>query len=98
MQVKVAGDMDVLKRDLAGEAKISSRGAVNLPAHALREIGWKHGDHVLVEVVGSDQIVLTRKPENLVDFFAGCLTHLYPDPKDTRQFLDEERASWEEFD
>ena len=29
-----------------------------------------------------------------VDLFAGGLTHLYPDPDDTRRFLAEERASW----
>jgi len=34
----------------------------------------------------------------IVDFFAECLTHLYPNPDDTRRFLDEERASWDEFD
>src|SRR6266536_50327 len=90
--------MDVLKRHLAGEAKISARGAVNLPAHALREVGWKHGDRVFVEIVDEDLIVLTRRPEDVVEFFAGCLTHLYPDPDDTRRFLDEERASWDEFD
>lgn len=90
--------MDNVKLQLAGEAKISARGAVNLPAQVLREVGWKHGDRVWIEIVRDDQIVLTKKPEDIVEFFAGCLTHLYPDPEDTRRFLDEERASWEEFD
>jgi len=37
-------------------------------------------------------------PGGLTDFFAGCLTHLYPSHEDTMRFLDEEHASWEEFD
>ena len=35
---------------------------------------------------------------SIVDFYAGRLTHLYPDPEDTRRFLEEGRASWDEFD
>ena len=87
-----------MKIEAAGQVKISARGAVNLPARVLRELGWQHGDELFVEVVDGDQIVLSRRPDDIVEYFAGCLTHLYPDPEDTRKFLDEERASWEEFD
>jgi len=34
----------------------------------------------------------------IVDFFPGCLTHLYPSHEDTIPFIEEERASWEELD
>lgn len=87
-----------MKPGIAGEARISARGAVNLPARMLRDVGWKHGDRLFVEVVDGERIVLSRRPENIVDFFAGCLTHLYPDPEDTRRFLQEERDSWKELD
>jgi AbrB family looped-hinge helix DNA binding protein len=87
-----------MKLQIVGEAKISARGAVNLPARALREIGWKHGDHVVVEIVDEERIILSRRPDDIVEHFAGSLTHLYPSPEDTQRFLDEERASWNEFD
>lgn len=90
--------MKILKLQTAGEAKISPRGAVNLPAKLLREMGWKHGDRVLIEVMGDDSIVLARKPESLADSLAGRLTHLFPGGEDTQRFLDEERASWDELD
>jgi AbrB family looped-hinge helix DNA binding protein len=87
-----------MKLHLIGEARISARGAVNLPARALREVGWNHGDQVMVEVVDDDRIVLTRRPEDIVDHFAGSLTHLFPNHEDTLRFLEEERASLDEFD
>ena len=87
-----------MKLQIIGEAKISARGAVNLPARALREVGWKHGDQVVVEIVDDDRIVLKKRPEDIVDHFAGSLTHLFPSHEDTLRFLDEERASWDEFD
>jgi AbrB family looped-hinge helix DNA binding protein len=87
-----------MKVESAGEAKISARGAVNLPAKVLREIGWKYGDHVVVDIIDDEQIVLTRKPESLADALAGRLGHLFPSPEENRRFLDEERASWDERD
>jgi bifunctional DNA-binding transcriptional regulator/antitoxin component of YhaV-PrlF toxin-antitoxin module len=90
--------MKVTKLDHAGEVKISPRGAVNLPAKVLREVGWEHGDRLWVTIVDRDQIVLSKRPEDIVEYFAGALTHLYPDPEDTRRFLAEERASWDDFD
>ncbi len=35
---------------------------------------------------------------SIADYYAGCLTHLYPDPEDTRRFLDELRADWDELE
>ena len=83
-------------RDLVGEATITGRGAVNLPARALRSTGWKRGDRLFVELVDDEVLILSRRPEPIADAFAGKLTHLFPDPEDTRRFLAEERASWNE--
>lgn len=82
----------------AGQVKISARGAVNLPARVLRELGWQHGDDLFVEITGEDHLVLTRRPENIVDELAGRLTHLFPNHEDNLRFIDEERASWNELD
>jgi bifunctional DNA-binding transcriptional regulator/antitoxin component of YhaV-PrlF toxin-antitoxin module len=87
-----------MKLHSVSDVKISARGAVNLPAKLLREVGWKHGDDLWAQIVDGEQIVLTKRPDDIVEYFAGCLTHLYPDPDDTRRFLQEERASWDEFD
>ena len=90
--------MNVMKLESAGEVKISPRGAVNLPAKVLREIGWQHGDRLFVEVLDDERILLSRKPASLADALAGRLGHLFPSPEENRRFLDEERASWDEFD
>jgi bifunctional DNA-binding transcriptional regulator/antitoxin component of YhaV-PrlF toxin-antitoxin module len=87
-----------MKLQVAGEAKISPRGAVSLPARLLRDIGWKHGDSLFIEVLDEDFVLLSRKPASLAKALAGRLTHLFPGGDDTRRFLDEERAGWEEFD
>ena len=81
-------------RELLGEVTISGRGVVNLPARALRSAGWHAGDHLIVELVDDTMMILFKRPEAIADAFAGRLTHLFPDPEDTRQFLREERASW----
>lgn len=79
---------------LLGEVTISGRGVVNLPARALRTTGWQAGDRLFVQLIGDDVLVLVRRPEDIAEAFAGRLTHLYPDPDDTRRFLAGERASW----
>jgi bifunctional DNA-binding transcriptional regulator/antitoxin component of YhaV-PrlF toxin-antitoxin module len=81
-------------RTLVGEVTISGRGVVNLPARALRRTGWQRGDRLFVELVDDDLLILSKRPERIADAFAGRLTHLFPDPEDTRRFLAEERASW----
>ncbi len=35
---------------------------------------------------------------DIADLLAGRLTHLYPDPEETRRFLAQERASWDVLD
>lgn len=90
--------MKMTKSESAAEAKISPRGAVNLPARVLREVGWQHGDDLFIDVLDDDRILLSRKPESLAEALAGRLTHLFPGGEDTRRFLDEERASWMEFE
>ena len=87
-----------MKLQVAGEAKISPRGAVNLPAKVLREVGWEHGDSLFVEVLDDDFVLLSRKPASLAKALSGRLTHLFPGGEDTQRFLDEERAGWETFD
>ena len=81
-------------RALLGEITVSGRGVVNLPARALKRTGWQSGDRLFVEVVDNEMVVLFKRPAAMADAFAGRLTHLFPDPEDTRRFLREERASW----
>ena len=85
-----------LKR--VAEAMISAEGDVNLPDDVLREVDLKQGDRVWVTIVDGEQIVLTKRPEDIVSYFAGALTDLYPDPEDTRRFLDEGRGYGDESD
>lgn len=85
-------------RSLLGEVTISGRGVVNLPARALRRTGWRAGDRLFLELVDDQVMILSRRPEQIAEAFAGRLTHLFPDPEDTRRFLAEERASWVDLD
>lgn len=79
-------------------ARINAEGDVKLPEDVLREVDWKQGDRLWVTVVDGDQIVLKKRPEDIVSYFAGALTGLYPDPDDTRRFLDEGRGYGDESD
>ena len=81
-------------RRLLGEVTISGRGVVNLPARALRSTGWRRGDRLFVEILDDEIVILSKRPAQIADALAGRLTHLFPDPEDTRRFLDQERASW----
>jgi AbrB family looped-hinge helix DNA binding protein len=90
--------MNVRKIEAAGDVKISPRGAVNLPARVLREVGWKHGDQLWVTIMDGDRIVLSKRPKDIVEYFAGALTDLYPDPDDTRRFLDDLRGYGDDAD
>jgi antitoxin component of MazEF toxin-antitoxin module len=87
-----------VKVQIAGKAKISPNDAVSLPEHVLREVGWKDGDSLVVQIVDGDRVILSRRPEDIVEATAGALTHLYPETGDVRRFLDEERAAWDGFD
>ena len=89
--------MKVMKPEATSEVRISPRGAVNLPAKLLRDIGWQHGDTLFIDVLDDDRVVLSRKPASLAEDLAGRLTHLFPGGEDTLRFLDEERAGWKEF-
>jgi len=82
----------------AGKASIDAEGDVKLSDDVLREVGWREGDQLWVTVVDGDRIVLSKRPEDIVEYFAGAFTHLYPDPEDTRRFLDEGRGYGDESD
>ena len=77
-----------------GEVTVGNRGVVTLPDGALHVTGWEAGDKLFVQQIGDDTIILTRRPENMAEAFAGRFSHLYPDPEDTKRFIAEERASW----
>jgi bifunctional DNA-binding transcriptional regulator/antitoxin component of YhaV-PrlF toxin-antitoxin module len=87
-----------MRLKVAGEAKLGDDGTVSLPDAVLREVGWEHGDTLWIDIVDGGRIVLSRAPNDIVAYFAGALTHLYPDPEDTRRFLDEGRGYGDESD
>jgi bifunctional DNA-binding transcriptional regulator/antitoxin component of YhaV-PrlF toxin-antitoxin module len=85
--------MDTIKK--VGETTITGKNQVSLPAQGVRELGWKRGDQLLVEIVGKDMLLLIRRPKNWADAFSGKLGHVFGDHEDTLRYLDEERRSWE---
>ena len=80
------------------KATINAEGDLKLPDDVLKEVDWKHGDQLWVTVLDDDRIVLSKRPADIVEYFAGAFTHLYPEPGDIQRFLDEERAAWGDFD
>lgn len=78
------------------EITITSKNQVSLPAASLKELGWQRGDKLIVNVLGNDTLVLTRRPESWADRFSGKMGHVWGDHDDTLRYLDEERASWNE--
>ena len=87
-----------MKTEIAGMAKVSESGEVRLPKVVLDELGWKPDDSLLVTVVDGDRPVVSHRSKDIVAHFAGALTHLYPDPEDTRRFFDEGRGYYDESD
>jgi bifunctional DNA-binding transcriptional regulator/antitoxin component of YhaV-PrlF toxin-antitoxin module len=73
---------------------ITSKNQVSLPVSSLRQLGWQRGDHLLVQVIGDDMLVLMRRPENWTEAFSGKLGDVFGDHDDTLAYLDGERASW----
>ncbi len=81
-----------------GETTITGKNQISLPARSVRELGWQRGDHLSVDIVGADTIVLRRRPrtaEEWVEMYSGKLGHVFGDHEDTLKFLDEMRRSWE---
>jgi hypothetical protein len=77
------------------EVIISGKNQITLPPAATRATGWQRGDHLLVGVVGSDMVVLMRKPADWVEQFAGALSEVFGTGEETRDYLERERQTWE---
>ena len=77
-----------------GETKITGKNQITLPAEGLRELGWGRGDHLIVETLGANRLVLTRQPADWVDEFAGKLDHIFGTPEEARREIEEGRESW----
>jgi AbrB family looped-hinge helix DNA binding protein len=79
-----------------GETTITGKNQISLPAQGLRQLGWGRGDRLIVELVDQDQLILKRRPENIVEYFAGKLDHVFGTHEETIQYLEGERRSWDE--
>jgi len=62
---------------------ITSKNQVSLPAKSLKELGWQRGDKLIVNVLGNDTLVLTRRPESWTDRFSGKMGDVWGDHEDT---------------
>ncbi|MEA2642769.1 MAG: hypothetical protein QOF51_4163 [Chloroflexota bacterium] len=79
-----------------GETTITGKNQVSLPAQGLRDLGWTRGDHLVVQVIGKDMLLLMRRPEDWVEAFSGKMGDVFGDHEDTLRYLDGERRSWEQ--
>ena len=79
---------------LLGETTITGRGQVTLPARGLRALAWRTGDHLLVQRLGEDIVVLVRRPTNWTESYAGRLTGVFGDHGDVLDYVRGERAAW----
>ncbi|MGH7867380.1 MAG: AbrB/MazE/SpoVT family DNA-binding domain-containing protein [Candidatus Dormibacteraceae bacterium] len=83
-------------RTVIGETAITNEQQISLPAEALQALGWKCGDRLTIELVGDDRLVLRRRPNSYVEYFAGKLGHVFGTHEEIMQYLEEERRSWDE--
>jgi bifunctional DNA-binding transcriptional regulator/antitoxin component of YhaV-PrlF toxin-antitoxin module len=79
---------------LVGETTITSKNQVTLPARGLTAVGWERGDHILVEVIDEQMLLLVRRPADWVDAFAGRLSDVFGTHEETRAYLEQERRAW----
>lgn len=79
---------------MAGETTITGKNQLSLPSKSVRELGWKRGDRLIVEILGDDMLVLVRRPERWTEAFAGRLTGVFGTHEETIRWLDEERDNW----
>ncbi len=80
--------------EIAGEATLTAKNQVSLPAKRMRELGWKKGDRMIVETIGDDVLLLVRRPTSWTDAFAGRLTHVFDSHEKNIEFIEGERESW----
>jgi len=72
--------------------EISPQGEISFSEQMLQALGWKQGDKLYIDVVDGRAVMLSKRPRNVAARYAGAFTDLYPDPDDTRRFLDEGRG------
>ncbi len=77
-----------------GETTLTGKNQVSLPANGVRQLGWERGDHLLVETIGNEMMVLIRRPTDWVDAFAGKLTDVFGTHEENLEWLANERGSW----
>lgn len=81
-----------LRIAVVGEVKITGKNQLTLPAEAVRELGWKRGDHITVQIL-NDELVLRRQPDWVEE--AGRLTGIFGTHEDTIKYLEELRREWD---
>jgi bifunctional DNA-binding transcriptional regulator/antitoxin component of YhaV-PrlF toxin-antitoxin module len=81
--------------ETVGKTTITGKNQVSLPAQGVRRLGWAKGDRVIVQVQG-DRMILWRRPESWVDYFAGKMGDVFGDHDDTLRYLDDVRYGCEE--
>jgi bifunctional DNA-binding transcriptional regulator/antitoxin component of YhaV-PrlF toxin-antitoxin module len=79
-----------------GEATLSGKNQVSLPAHGVRQLGWHRGDRLIVETIGDDMMVLMRRPVDWVEAYAGKLTDVFGTHDENIALIESERESWGE--
>ena len=79
---------------LVGETTITSKSQVTLPACGLAAVDWERGDHLLVEVIDQQMLLLVRQPADWVDAFAGQLSDVFGTHEETRAYPEQERRAW----
>ena len=79
-----------------GEATLSGKNQVSLPALGIRLLGWQRGDRLIVETIGDDMMVLVRRPADWVEAYAGKLTDVFGTHDENLAFIQGERQSWGE--
>lgn len=76
-----------------GKVRLSSKRQVVIPAEIVRRLQVKPGAEFIVQLTGN-KVILTPEPESYTQAFAGLLRGVYGDEREVREYLREERSSW----
>ncbi len=73
----------------AGETTVTGKNQITLPAEAVRTLGWKKGDRLIVDVMNEDIVLLIRRPEDWAEFSAKHLSDLWGTHEENMAYLEE---------
>ncbi|NPV54988.1 MAG: AbrB/MazE/SpoVT family DNA-binding domain-containing protein [Firmicutes bacterium] len=79
---------------ISATIKVSSKRQITVPSKIAKALKIEPGSQLLLELKGN-KVILTPKPTSYTERFSGVLHSIYGDEKEIKEYVQEERTSWE---